>query len=188
GGGAAKVDLVLSGPVPWRDARLAGAGTVHLGGTAADIAATERAVASGHHAERPVVLVSQPWVADPDRVADDGRRPLWTYAHVPTHSDRDVTEDVLRALEEVAPGIRDVVLAAHCTPASRMVEHNANYAGGDIAAGRVDLAGLLARPVPRRDPYATGLPGIWHASASTPPGPGVHGMAGNHVAGRILAR
>lgn len=188
GGGAAKVDLVLSGPVPWRDARLDGAGTVHLGGTAADIAATERAVAAGHHAERPVVLVSQPWVADPDRVADDGRRPLWTYAHVPTHSDRDVTEDVLRALEDVAPGIRDVVLAAHCTPASRMVEHNANYAGGDIAAGRVDLAGLLLRPVPRRDPYATGLPGIWHASASTPPGPGVHGMAGNHVAGRILAR
>lgn len=187
GGGSAKVDFVLSGPVPWWDPRLDCAGTVHLGGDAAAIALAEREVAAGRHAERPFVLVSQPGVADPGRIAPDGRRPLWAYAHVPAHSDRDVTEDVIRALEEVAPGFRSVVLAARCTPASRMAEHNANYAGGDIAAGRVDLRGLLARPHLRRDPYATGVPGVWHASASTPPGPGVHGMAGYYVAGRILA-
>lgn len=186
GGGAAKVDLVLSGPVPWRDPRLADAGTVHLGGDSDGVAAAEREVAAGRHAERPVVLVSQPWAADPGRVAPDGRRPLWTYAHVPAWSGRDVTDQVLDALEEVAPGVRDVVTATRCTPASRMAEHNANYAGGDIAAGRVDLAGLVARPRPRLDPYATGVPGIWHASASTPPGPGVHGMAGSHVSRRIL--
>lgn len=188
GGGAAKVDLVLSGPVPWRDPRVAGAGTVHLGGDAAAIARAEREVAAGRHAERPVVLVSQPWVSDPGRAATDGRRPLWAYAHVPAYSGRDVTGQVLDALEEVAPGVRDVVVGTRCTPAARMAEHNANYAGGDIAAGRVDLRGLLARPVPRVDPYATGVPGVWHASASTPPGPGVHGMAGHHVAHRILAR
>lgn len=186
GGGAAKVDLVLSGPVPWRDGRLADAGTVHLGGTATEIAAAERQVAAGRHAEHPVVLVSQPWTADPGRISGDGRRPLWTYAHVPTGSDRDVTDRVLDALEDVAPGVRDVVVATRCTPASRMSETNANYVGGDIAAGRVDLRGLLARPEPRVDPYATGVPGLWQASASTPPGPGVHGMAGAHVAGRIL--
>lgn len=186
GGAAAKVDLVLSGPVPWRDDRLAGAGTVHLGGDSRAIATAEREVAAGRHADRPMVLVSQPWVTDPGRVAPDGRRPLWTYAHVPAFSDRDQTEQVLAALEEVAPGVRDVVVAAHCTPASRMAEHNANNAGGDIAAGRVDLRGLIARPVPRVDPFATGVPGVWHASGSTPPGPGVHGMAGQHVAERIL--
>ena len=187
GGAAAKVDLVLSGPVPWRDARLAGAGTVHLGGDAAQIRAAESEVAAGRHPDRPMVLVSQPWVTDPGRIAPDGRRPLWTYAHVPAYSDLDQTEPVLAALEEVAPGVRDVVVAARCTPASRMGEHNVNYAGGDIAAGRVDLRGLVARPVPRTDPFATGVPGIWHASGSTPPGPGVHGMAGQHVADRILA-
>ena len=186
GGAAAKVDLVLSGPVPWRDARLAGAGTVHLGGDSAQIAAAEREVAAGRHADRPVVLVSQPWVTDPARVAPDGRRPLWTYAHVPAFSEVDQTERVLAAMEEVAPGVRDVVVAARCTPAARMGDHNANYAGGDIAAGRGDLRGLVARPVPRTDPFATGVPGLWHASGSTPPGPGVHGMAGQHVARRIL--
>lgn len=186
GGAAAKVDLVLSGPVPWRDPRLHEGGTVHLGGDSAQIAAAERDVAAGRHAEHPMILVSQPWVTDPGRVAPDGRRPLWTYAHVPAWSDRDQTEQVLTALEEVAPGVRDVVVAARCIPASRMGEHNPNYAGGDIAAGRVDLRGLVARPVPRVDPFATGVPGVWHASGSTPPGPGVHGMAGQHVADRIL--
>jgi len=188
GGAAAKVDLVLSGPVPWRDRRLAEAGTIHLGGHAPEIAVAEREVAAGRHADKPMILVSQPWVADPGRIAPDGRRPLWTYAHVPAWSDRDQTPQVLTALEEVAPGIRDLVVAADCTPASRMGRHNPNYAGGDIAAGRVDLRGLVARPVVRADPFATGVPGVWHASGSTPPGPGVHGMAGQHVARRILGR
>ncbi|AVZ39659.1 MULTISPECIES: NAD(P)/FAD-dependent oxidoreductase [unclassified Dietzia] len=186
GGAAAKVDIVLSGPVPWSDRRLSDAGTLHLGGDSAHIDAAERAVADGRHADRPMVLVSQPWVTDPGRIAPDGRRPLWTYAHVPAYSRQDQTEQVLAALEAVAPGIRDVVVATRCTPASRMDRHNANYAGGDIAAGRVDLRGLVARPVPRVDPYATGVPGIWHASGSTPPGPGVHGLAGQYVAERIL--
>lgn len=186
GGAAAKVDLVLSGPVPWRDPRLRDAGTVHLGGDAAGIRRAEHEVAAGRHADDPMILASQPWVTDPSRITPDGRRPLWTYAHVPAFSERDQTEQVLVALEAVAPGIRDVVVATHCTPAARMSTHNANYVGGDIAAGRVDLLGLIARPVPRVDPFATGIPGVWHASGSTPPGPGVHGMAGAHVSERIL--
>ena len=35
--------------------------------------------------------------------------------------------------------------------------------------------------------YATGNPGIWLCSASTPPGAGVHGMCGWNAAQAVLA-
>ncbi|MGM0386469.1 MAG: phytoene desaturase family protein, partial [Actinomycetota bacterium] len=65
GDGVAKVDYALSGPVPWAAPGLAGAGTIHLGGTREETAASEAAVARGEYPERPYVLVSQPSVLDP---------------------------------------------------------------------------------------------------------------------------
>src|SRR5690606_34774158 len=82
GNAAAKVDFVLSGPVPWRNAEVGRAGTVHLGGTRAEMVAAEAAVDAGRHAEHPMVLLSDPAVTVPER-AVGGLRPLWTYAHVP---------------------------------------------------------------------------------------------------------
>jgi phytoene dehydrogenase-like protein len=54
GSGSAKVQFALSGPVPWADERIAGAGTVHIGGTRARIAAAERDVLAGRHAASPM--------------------------------------------------------------------------------------------------------------------------------------
>jgi len=66
-----------------------------------------------------------------------------------------------------------------------MAEHNANYVGGDISAGAATMWQMLARPALRVDPYrAAG--GVYLCSASTPPGPGVHGMGGWHAARRAL--
>lgn len=200
GNAAAKVDLVLSGPVPWTVPEVGRAGTVHVGGTRAEMARAEAAVHGGRHAELPMVLLSDPTVTDPDREVG-GLRPVWAYAHVPAGSDVDVTEAVLRHVERYAPGVRDVVVAARCVPAARMSDHNANYVGGDIAAGAVTLAQVFARPVWRADPYrvptvapssagpvadalATG--GVYLCSASTPPGPGVHGLGGWYAASRAL--
>lgn len=185
GNAAAKVDFVLSGPVPWANPAVRAAGTVHLGGTQADVARAEAAVAAGRHAERPTVLVSDPVVADPDREVG-GLRPLWTYAHVPAGSTRDVTEDVTAHIERFAPGFRDVVVASRCTPAARMSEENANYPGGDIAAGLVSMFRTVARPRVTWNPYHGGIPGVYLCSASTPPGPGVHGMGGWFAAQRAL--
>lgn len=186
GDAAAKVDLVLSGPVPWRNPDVARAGTVHLGGTRAEMVRAEAQVHRGRHAAAPMVLVSDPGVVDPGRVAPDGTRPLWAYAHVPAGSTRDVTEDVVGRIEAFAPGVRDVVVEARCVPAARMPEHNANYVGGDIATGALTMPRMLLGPRPPFDPYRTGADGVYLCSASVPPGPGVHGMGGWHAARRVL--
>ncbi|MDM7854854.1 phytoene desaturase family protein [Cellulomonas alba] len=185
GNAAAKVDFVLSGPVPWAAPDVALAGTVHVGGTRPEMAAAEAAVAAGRHAERPMMLVSDPSVVDPGR-RSGGLRPLWSYAHVPAGSDVDVTEAVTAHIERYAPGFRDVVVASRCIPASQMSHHNENYVGGDISAGAVTLKQMLVRPTLGLDPYATGRDGVYLCSASTPPGPGVHGMAGWLAARRAL--
>jgi len=185
GNAAAKVDFVLSGPVPWTVPEVGLAGTVHVGGTRAEVAAAEAAVDAGRHAERPVVLLSDPTVVDPGR-ASGGLRPLWTYAHVPAFSDVDVTEAVTAHVERYAPGFRDVVVASRCVPAARMSDHDANYVGGDIAGGAATIGQVLARPTARLNPYATGRDGVYLCSASTPPGPGVHGLSGWYAARRVL--
>jgi phytoene dehydrogenase-like protein len=185
GNAAAKVDFVLSGPVPWTEPAIGRAGTVHVGGTRADMARAEADVAAGRHAGRPMCLVSDPSVVDPDRERG-GLRPLWTYAHVPAGSDVDVTEAVTAHIERFAPGFRDVVVAARCTPAAEMAEHNANYVGGDISAGAVTMWQMFSRPTLRANPYRVGAGGAYLCSASTPPGPGVHGMGGWHAARRAL--
>lgn len=188
GNAVAKVDFVLSGPVPWADPEVGRAGTIHLGGTRAEVARAEHEVAAGRHAERPVSLVSDPTVVDTSRrvaVAGGELRPLWTYTHVPAGSDVDVTETVTAHIERYAPGFRDVVVASRAVPGARMAEHNANYVGGDISAGAATMWQMLARPALRVDPYrAAG--GVYLCSASTPPGPGVHGMGGWHAARRAL--
>ncbi|WP_448060460.1 phytoene desaturase family protein [Cellulomonas hominis] len=185
GSGVAKVDLVTDAPVPWADPAVGLAGTVHLGGTRAEMVRAEAAVAAGRHAERPMVLLSDPARLDAGREVA-GLRPVWTYAHVPAGSDRDMTAAVLAQVERFAPGFRDTVVAVRCVPAARMSGHNANYVGGDIAAGSVSLRHMLARPTARVDPYSVGLPGVYLCSASTPPGPGVHGLGGWNAARRAL--
>ncbi|WP_265522529.1 phytoene desaturase family protein [Oerskovia flava] len=187
GNAAAKVDFVLSGPVPWAEPEVGRAGTVHVGGSRAQMAAAEAAVAAGRHAGRPLVLVSDPTVVDPSR-GSGGLRPLWSYAHVPAGSTVDVTEAVTAQIERFAPGFRDVVVSSRCVPAAHMSEHNANYVGGDIAAGAVTMWQMVARPSLRRDPYDTGVDGVYLCSASTPPGPGVHGLGGWNAARRVLRR
>src|SRR5690625_117538 len=185
GPGAAKVDFVLSEPVPWKDARLHRAGTVHVGGDRAEMALAEAEVNRGRHARAPMVLASEPAQVVASRQV--GRaRPLWTYAHVPAGSTRDVTEDVTRQIERFAPGFRDVIVASRAIPAAGLADHNANYIDGDIAAGAIPRFRMLARPTPWRNPYSGAIPGVYLCSSSTPPGPGVHGMNGWYAAIRAL--
>ncbi len=188
GPGAFKVDLAVEGGVPWTSPAARRAGTVHVGGTVAELAAAESAAAAGRMPERPFVLVAQQHVADPTRVGDrtDGAVPVWAYAHVPHGFTGDATDAVLDQLERFAPGTRDRILARHVTGPVELEAYNPSYVGGDIATGANTVRQLVARPRLSSDPY-TLAPGWYLCSAATPPGGGVHGMCGHHAAGRALA-
>jgi phytoene dehydrogenase-like protein len=186
GNAVAKVDFALDGPVPWQVDELARAGTVHLGGTRAELAASEREVAGGRLPQSPYVLVSQPSVLDPGR-APVGKQSLWAYTHVPSGSTADQTAAVTAQIERFAPGFRDRILASVSTTAVQVESHNANYIGGDIGSGDVSFAQLLRRPT-LLDPWSTPMSGVYLCGASVAPGPGVHGMSGFNAASRALAR
>jgi phytoene dehydrogenase-like protein len=188
GPGVAKVDFVLSGDIPWADPRLAHAPTLHLGGTREQMAWAEREIATGRHAEWPMVLAALPHIADPGRIDAQGRRPLWTYAHVPSGSPVDQTETVTRIFERFAPGFRDIVAATRSVTAARMAEHNANLVGGDIGVGGNTLFHALAGPTLRLNPWSTPIDGVYLCSSATPPGGGVHGMSGYFAARTVLRR
>ena len=61
------------------------AGTVHLGGTAAQVQRAEADVAAGRMPDEPFVMLCQQQSADPSRAVGPaaGRHVVWSYAHVP---------------------------------------------------------------------------------------------------------
>jgi phytoene dehydrogenase-like protein len=187
GSGVFKVDWALDGPIPWTADGPRRAATVHVGGTLAEIAAAERTVARGGHPDRPFVLLVQyaPW--DLSR-APAGRTTAWAYCHVPSGSPEDMTDRIERQVERFAPGFRDRILARSVRGPADIEAHDPNYVGGDINAGIEDIRQLLFRPMPARDPYWTGTPGLYLCSSSTPPGGGVHGMSGFLAARSALRR
>jgi phytoene dehydrogenase-like protein len=185
GPGVFKVDYALSGAVPWSAPTARSAGTVHLGGALEEIVASERAVDRGEQAERPFVLVAQQSLIDSTR-APAGAHTLWAYCHVPNGSAVDMTEAIERQIERFAPGFGSLVLARSTRGPAELEAENPNYVGGDIGGGMSSVWQLLARPVPRLNPYATPNPKLFLCSASTPPGGGVHGMCGFHAARAAL--
>ena len=185
GPGVFKLDLALDGPVPWRAAECAGAGTVHLGGTLDEVAASEAAVSRGEHPERPFVLAAQQSLFDPTR-APAGKHTLWAYCHVPNGSTFDMTDRILAQVERFAPGFRDRILRVSARGPAALEAYDPNFIGGDIGGGMHDLDQIFGRPAWRRVPYETPATGIYICSSSTPPGGGVHGMCGMRAAQAAL--
>ncbi|WP_460925049.1 phytoene desaturase family protein [Pontibacter brevis] len=186
GMGVFKVDWALDGPIPFTAAECKLAGTVHLGNTLEEITASEYVSHKGGHPEKPFVLLAQQSLFDPTR-APDGKQTAWAYCHVPNGSKVDMTEAIEKQVERFAPGFRDRILARHVMNTSEMEAYNANYIGGDINGGIIDVGQLFTRPALRLSPYRTSAKGLYICSSSTPPGGGVHGMCGYHAARRALA-
>jgi len=184
GFGAFKIDWALDGAIPWKAVECARAGTVHLGGTLAEIVASEQASAEGKHADKPFVLVAQQSLFDSQR-APEGKHTAWAYCHVPNNSTFDMTERIENQIERFAPGFRDRVLARNVMPPAELERRNANLVGGDINGGAQDIRQLFLRPTSRL--YSTPIKNLYLCSSSTPPGGGVHGMCGYFAARAALS-
>lgn len=185
GPGSFKVDFALAGPIPWKAQDCLLAGTVHVGGTFAEIATSERQVWRGQLPEHPYVLVAQQSLFDPTR-APEGRHTAWTYCHVPHGSTFDMTSRIEAQIERFAPGFCERILARHVFTPANLEQYNANYVGGDINGGAQSIWQIFTRPVFRLVPYSTPAKKIFLCSASTPPGGGVHGLCGYFAAQAAL--
>lgn len=187
GPGVFKLDYALSGPIPWTADACRLAGTVHLGGTFEEVAASEAAVWRGEAPERPFVLLAQQSLFDPSR-APEGKQTAWAYCHVPNGCAEDMTERIEAQIERFAPGFRDLILERHTLSPTGLECRDANLVGGDINGGVQDLWQQYTRPVIKPVPYTTPLRNTYICSSSTPPGGGVHGMCGFFAAEAALKR
>ena len=157
GPGVCKVDFALSGPVPWQAPACREAGTVHLGGTLAEVARSEADVNAGRMPERPYCLVAQPGVVDPTR-APAGQHTLWAYCHVPSGSPRRRVrphrgaDRALRTrLPRPGPGQVGPDRRRHGALQPELRRRRHQRGGRDPAADRA-AAHPAVEPVPDRDP------------------------------------
>jgi phytoene dehydrogenase-like protein len=185
GPGIFKLDWALDGPIPWQAPGCARAGTVHVGGSFAEVVEAEAAVGRGRVAERPFIILAQQSLFDDTR-APAGKHTAWAYCHVPNGSTVDITDRIEAQVERFAPGFKNRILARHVMSSADVERYNPNFVGGDINCGLADLRGLFIRPTPRL--YSTPDRQLYICSAATPPGGGVHGICGVYAARAALRR
>jgi phytoene dehydrogenase-like protein len=186
-----KVDWALDAPIPWESEDARRAGTIHVGGTAAQVRAAVLDVARGALPAHPFLLAGQQSIADPSR-APAGKHTAWAYTHVPAGVDwsaeRERFADAIeRQIDRFAPGFRDMVLGRHVMVPGDFERRDENLVGGDVGGGSYGLDQLIFRPVPSLNPYATPVRGLFIGSASAFPGGAVHGVPG-HAAARAALR
>jgi phytoene dehydrogenase-like protein len=180
---AYKIDWALHQPIPWRAAECGQAGTVHLGESLREIRDSESGAWHGEPSARPYVLLTQASLFDRTR-APGGKHTAWGYCHVPNGFRGNVTEAIEKQVERFAPGFADCIAARSVMGPTEMEQYNPNLVGGDIGGGAADLGQLFLRPTASL--YRVPLDGVYLCSASTPPGPGVHGMCGYFAAEAAL--
>jgi phytoene dehydrogenase-like protein len=194
-----KIDWALSGPVPWSDPTVHGAGTVHVAESIDELTMTSAQLAVGHMPDKPFLLVGQMTTADPTR-SPAGTESLWAYTHVPQDVRADAGPDGLTGrwdpdevqrfaqrmegrIEALAPGFGSRVIARHVASPVDFERNDANLVGGDISGGTAQLhQQLIFRPLTGLARAETPIAGLYLASASAHPGGAVHGACGANAA------
>ncbi|SDZ33802.1 Phytoene dehydrogenase-related protein [Micromonospora pattaloongensis] len=193
-GATVKVDWALSGPMPWKNPAVAGAGTVHLGADLDGLTGYAAALARDEIPRDPFLLVGQMTVADPAR-SPAGTESLWAYTHLPFRRqwrDEEIAAHVERmeaVLEEHAPGFGRLVRARHVAGPADLERANPSLVAGALGGGTsAAYQQLVFRPVPGLGRADTPIDRLFLASASAHPGGGVHGGPGSNAARAALIR
>jgi phytoene dehydrogenase-like protein len=190
GAATVKVDWALDGPIPWTNAAVTGAGTVHVAGSEQEFLHSVKQARDGL-SDEPFLLLGQQSIADPTR-APEGKHTAWAYTHGPqkgvdwTAATPAVAERMEAQVERFAPGFRDRILARHVLGPAELEARNANLVGGDVGGGSYRLRQVIFRPLPKLTPYSTPLKGLFIGSAATFPGGAVHGVPGDAAARAAL--
>lgn len=187
-----KVNWAFSQRVPWATEGARGAGTVHLGCDVDGFVDLAADLTLGRMPTRPFLLLGQMTTSDPSR-SPAGTESAWAYTHLPRGLASDAAavarqvEAVEDAVDEVAPGFRDLVLARHVQSPADLSAEDANLELGAINAGTAGLhQQLVFRPTRGLGRPETPVPGLYLASASAHPGGGVHGACGWNAAWAAL--
>jgi len=186
-----KLDWALDDAISWSNDDARRTGTVHVGGTVAELRGSLHEVAAGRLPEQPFLLCGQQSIADPSR-APAGKHTAWAYTHPPAgvgwaRDGEPFADAIERQIERFAPGFRERILARHVMTPADLERRNENLVGGDVGAGSLELDQLVFRPLASLNPYATPLRGLYVGGASAFPGGSVHGVCG-HAAAKAALR
>ena len=157
------------------------AGTVHLGGTFDEVAASERAPAHGVITERPFVLISQPTLLDPTRAPAGKHVALISLSTCRIAGQAQRSKRLNLRCGRFAPGFRECILWAGRPLGTRAMQawNKKKYTWWERrpTAAR-SLVCRFFSPSDVAPVHGLPLPGVYLCSSSTPPGGAVHGMCG----------
>jgi phytoene dehydrogenase-like protein len=178
-----KVNLRLSGPLPWTAAAARGAGVVHVGHDHGGLIRWAADVGSGVVPAEPFALVGQMTTTDPSR-SPAGTETVWLYSHLPRSRPDDAAGSELAGridelLDRFAPGWRDLVVERWVQLPSDLARADPNLESGAVGGGTAQLfQQAIWRPVVGTGGPRTPVSGLYLGSAATHPGGGVHGACG----------
>ncbi|MGE0878390.1 MAG: phytoene desaturase family protein [Acidimicrobiia bacterium] len=188
-----KVDWNLDAPIPWGSPEARRAGTVHVAEGLGALDAFTGDLAAGRLPRHPFLLVGQQSMADPTRMPS-GCETVWAYTHVPSSTvfdSREVLEEfadrMQGEIEALAPGFGSLVRGRHVMGPLDLEARDANLVGGGIGGGSAVISQQLLFKPTVFGGAATTIGGLYLASASAHPGPGVHGVCGANAA-RLAVR
>ena len=137
GFGTFKLDLALSGPVPWTVPQARMSAVVHAGESLDDLARFVREIRAGKLPEQPYLVIGQQSMIDGTR-APQGSQTLYVYSRVPSElpggwdaARERFADSIVSRIEGLAPGFSSLVLARRAHAPNDLQNMNANLLGGD---------------------------------------------------------